>query len=172
MEVILPSRLEMHTLIRQHGLGVEVGVDRGDYSAYLLEQSSLRCLYSVDPWEGDYASAYPVAVDRLAPFGARSKIIRCDGVTTGRWVATAIVDFVYIDSSHTYQETLAEIEAWWPTLSPGGILAGHDYCNGLEVQKAVNEFTARHGLKLYGTDDDQWPGYRVNSWILMKDEVS
>ncbi len=33
---------------------------------------------------------------------------------------------VFIDSSHQYEHTLAELDLWWPALRPGGILLMHD----------------------------------------------
>lgn len=48
------------------------------------------------------------------------------------------LDFVFIDSSHSYPETKHEILKWFPKVKDGGILAGHDY-NTSEVQLSVLE---------------------------------
>lgn len=48
-------------------------------------------------------------------------------------------DFIFIDSSHTYDQTRAEIWLWYKKLKPEGILAGHDYLAHEEVKKAVDE---------------------------------
>lgn len=45
-------------------------------------------------------------------------------------------DFVFIDSSHTFQQTKAEIRQWYHKIKEDGVLAGHDYS---EVKLAVNE---------------------------------
>lgn len=47
-------------------------------------------------------------------------------------------DFVFLDSSHTYEMTKAEIRLWYPKLKEGGILAGHDYHGHEQVRDAVN----------------------------------
>ena len=39
------------------------------------------------------------------------------------------VDLLFVDSSHERAETVAEFAAWRPALSPGGIVAFHDYRN-------------------------------------------
>lgn len=49
-------------------------------------------------------------------------------------------DSVFIDSSHHYAETKAEIEVWGSLLSTGGIISGHDYWPvHVGVMDAVNE---------------------------------
>jgi hypothetical protein len=49
--------------------------------------------------------------------------------------------FVFLDSSHTYEQTKAEIRLWHRKVMHGGVLAGHDYNKeaGLEVYNAVND---------------------------------
>lgn len=50
--------------------------------------------------------------------------------------------FVFLDSSHTYEQTKAEIRQWYRKVMFGYTLAGHDYNNnegGNEVYNAVNE---------------------------------
>lgn len=37
------------------------------------------------------------------------------------------LDFVFIDSSHEYQDTVEEIILWFPKLRSNGLLCGHDY---------------------------------------------
>jgi len=49
--------------------------------------------------------------------------------------------FVFLDSSHTYEQTKSEIRLWHRKVMHQGILAGHDYNDndGTEVKTAVNE---------------------------------
>jgi len=37
------------------------------------------------------------------------------------------VDYVFVDADHSYAGCKGDIEAYWPTLKPGAIMAGHDY---------------------------------------------
>ena len=39
------------------------------------------------------------------------------------------VDAVFIDSSHELEETVATFRTWAPALSPGGVIAFHDYAD-------------------------------------------
>ncbi len=54
------------------------------------------------------------------------------------------VDAVFIDSSHELEETVATFETWEPALSPGGIVAFHDYAD--DAYPGVTAAIARLGL--------------------------
>jgi len=62
-------------------------------------------------------------------------------------------DFVFLDSSHTYEQTKAEIRLWIHKVKDGGILAGHDYdiVNSEGVVNAVNELIRNENLNLETT---------------------
>ena len=48
---------------------------------------------------------------------------------------------IYIDTAHTYPETIFELEAAWALLRPGGFLTGDDYTHFFPpVQQALNEW--------------------------------
>lgn len=49
------------------------------------------------------------------------------------------LDFVFIDSSHKYEETKAEIRLWYHKVKEGGILAGHDIYREEAVMQAVSQ---------------------------------
>jgi hypothetical protein len=51
---------------------------------------------------------------------------------------------VYIDTAHTYPETVMELEAAWALVRPGGFLTGDDYTHYFPpVQQSINEFVSR-----------------------------
>jgi hypothetical protein len=39
------------------------------------------------------------------------------------------VDLLFVDSTHTRDDTIAELEAWRPRLSPSAVVVLHDYDN-------------------------------------------
>jgi len=49
-------------------------------------------------------------------------------------------DFVFIDASHKFEWTKADISLWYQKVKVNGHLAGHDYndLEGAEVKQAVN----------------------------------
>ena len=60
------------------------------------------------------------------------------------------LDFVFIDAAHDYEYVKKDINAWFPKVKKGGVIAGHDYTWCADVQKAVNEFFK--GKTIYETE--------------------
>lgn len=73
------------------------------------------------------------------------------------------LDFVFLDSSHTYTQTRAEIILWYEKIKDGGILAGHDYITHSEVKMAVDELIPKEYLEIIETEN----GYGI--WSIKKD---
>ncbi len=65
------------------------------------------------------------------------------------------IDFIFIDGDHQYGSVIKDLTNFYPKLKPGGLFAGHDYNADLNpgVVRAVNEFIAKHRLKLYVYED-------------------
>lgn len=164
------------------GEGVEVGVLYGNYSAYLLRSWKGRRLYSVDPWkhfaESDYVDMnhhsdevfegiYQRAVEQLAPFGDRSRIVREPSPEAAALFRDEQFDFVFIDAQHQYSGAKKDLEAWWPKVRRGGILAGHDYLDGkmdegdFGVKSAVDEFARNRGLRVLSSHEPKFISFFI-----------
>lgn len=74
-------------------------------------------------------------------------------------------NFVFIDSSHLYENTRAEIMLWYHKVMPTGILAGHDYSDNREVQKAVDEMVPIRDLNIVET------GHGHGVWWVAKNPM-
>ena len=178
---LLQNRNQLPILLKFLGLngtGVEIGVASGDFSLCILENSNISHLVSIDPWSDKHDGfkdqnaadeAYNKTIERLSKFKERSRIIRDTAEVASNQIIDDSLDFVYIDSSHTYEATRKEIELYWPKLKVGGILAGHDYCNGPDIQRAVQELATSQDKEIFTTIDDYGiENFVVNSWIIRK----
>lgn len=152
------SRYEFPELIdeRNYKIAVEVGVNLGQFSYYLLKHSKLDLLISVDAYRGKYKSAMKGAATLLEPFAlqGRSQLVRLTSVKAAEYHGdqNCDFDFVYIDAAHDEASVTQDIEAWMPLIRPGGIIAGHDYCEQHPgVIQAVNKFAKKTGWELYLT---------------------
>lgn len=65
-------------------------------------------------------------------------------------VAIKELSFVFIDHSHTYDDNIAAFEKFWPRISPGGMLAFHDYKdpNWADGTRAIDDLIAKHKLRI------------------------
>lgn len=184
---IVSVRTELPVLLNRRGLtgvGVEIGVKRGQFSEHLLSVWEGRLLIGVDPWladlTGDYVDKANVPQpeqegflaetrERLQRFGDRSEIWRMLSVDAAPRLQPASLDFVYIDARHDYEAVREDLQAWCPLVRPGGVFAGHDYIDGLRaegdfgVRRAVDEFFRGRGLRVTSTfADAPWP-----SWLVL-----
>jgi len=186
----VPSRDEIPEVLNRRGLlgdAVEIGVKTGKYSDFLLTHWHGRRLISVDPWleaepeeyvdranvpQGEHERFYETTLQRLAPHGKRSEIRRLMSVEATRDVPDASLDFVYIDARHDYESVLEDLDAWFPKVRPGGILAGHDYVDGtfssgvFGVKSAVDEFFGARDIPVHSTQGkppvEMFPSWLVN----------
>jgi len=71
---------------------------------------------------------------------------------------------IFVDSSHEYSSTLAELEAWYPELAPGGLMVLHDsseFATSFDVTKqggvrrALREWRESHpGVETFSLNQD------------------
>lgn len=74
--------------------------------------------------------------------------------------------FCFIDASHKYEQTKADIRLWYRKVQHGFFLAGHDYNKeeGLEVYDAVNEIFKAVQFQNHVTSKN------LGVWSVKKDE--
>lgn len=63
---------------------------------------------------------------RLAPYG-NVVLVRDYSPGVAKHFPDGFFDYIYVDARHDYSSVLSDLLAFWPKLSKGGIMAGHDY---------------------------------------------
>lgn len=155
---------ELH---KKTGLVAEIGVQYGVFSAKIAENYSGKVL-CIDLWgdETIYAEAKKLLANK-----EKFKLYRGDSLTIAEFIPDGALDAAYIDGNHYYREVLADIEAWYPKVRTGGILAGHDYCNSdadIEVIQAVDEWCLKTGYKIQVTTEDFFNEKPYPTWWIVK----
>ena len=183
---VLPVREDLPFLLNRRGLlgaGAEIGVKTGWFSEVILDRWKGRHLISIDPWMTDAPDNYVDVANveqpqhdefmketqtRLARFGERSTIWRLTSTDAAPKVPHHSLDFVYIDARHDYASVLEDLDAWYDRVRPGGVIAGHDYVDGLYdegdfgVKSAVDEFFGKRGVRVGATfGDPPWVSWYV-----------
>jgi hypothetical protein len=144
----------------------------GRFSDRLLATWKGSLLISIDPWlsadpnayvdrsnvsQDEFEHLYLETQARLARYGTRSEIRRMTSLEAAASIPDASLDFAYIDARHDYASVLEDLDAWFPKVKPGGILAGHDYADidfgrtDFGVKSAVDEFFAARGIPVHCT---------------------
>jgi hypothetical protein len=172
---------------------VEVGTHRGVFAEQLARVRrglpGWGTLYCIDPWAdppgyeaqaamlgdgatGDRDADYREARRVLRPYLATDEVILIRGMSPEAAGAfdDGSLDLVYLDADHSYDGVRDDLAAWWPTVRPGGLLAGHDFLCPGEVgggwgqytQRAVTEFAAARDLDVFlvvEPDGQPWSFY-------------
>jgi SAM-dependent methyltransferase len=168
---------------------VELGAWKGRSTSFMaveIANSSKRItFYTVDHWRGSPAEKehdededvrhgrlYEVFLQNIAPVKDYVHPIRSDSGEATRHFPDQSVDFVYVDAGHTYADVARDIAAWWPKLTPGGVLAGDDWCwtyspeGEYGVRKAVTEFFGPRGIEVFVQPGD--PHVEWEQWLAIK----
>jgi len=151
---------------------VEVGSWLGKSTVYLATQfkafgKRVR-IDAVDTWDGGQDQQLQARVVALGGAEAvyqqfRKNVldahafditpVRSLSVEAASQYADESLDLVFLDADHTYESVLADLQAWYPKVKPGGLIAGHDFVFDHPVSKAgvvraVLEFFADKPLEI------------------------
>jgi hypothetical protein len=117
-------------------IGAEIGVEQGLYSEILCKANPKLELYCIDSWqvyEGYKDFTIQTTLDkaeadtrkRLAPYNCH--IIKDWSIEAVKKFEDNLLDFVYIDGNHDFQNVTNDIYEWSKKVRKGGIISGHDY---------------------------------------------
>jgi predicted O-methyltransferase YrrM len=138
----------------------EVGVADGRgviMLASFMNQAGKACtIWAVDDFSYGQDNQRKVFEDNVRNCGETTIVtMDMDSLTASTRSQDEQFDMVFIDSSHLYEFTRAEIMLWFHKVKPNGILAGHDYLDADErnagVKKAVDELIPPQYLRTLET---------------------
>lgn len=148
---ILLNRQALIERMPPNSVCVELGVDRGDFSRRILKYADPKKLCLVDAW------ASTSSRERLARVvetrfqaeiaSGKVQVFRNNSIAVADFFDESSLDWIYIDTDHSYETTKKELYAYHKKIKPGGYICGHDYCQGNWVRgykygvvEAVHEF--------------------------------
>lgn len=164
--------------------GAEIGVADGYFSEAMLKAIPNLKLYCVDiwhhyrgnPWSGKSIkrgpTQYKIAKARLSKYNAT--IIREMSMDAVKRFKDSSLDFVFIDSNHSFDYVMQDIIEWSKKVRVGGIVSGDDYYHFRKagVVEAVDTYTKAHGIKFSltnpyseGIRDRGMPEQPVYWWV-------
>lgn len=145
---------------------VELGPWRGKSTVYLANsmkrQGRTGEIVAIDTWLGSpgekifeylrkrLRDPYGEFLSNIKACGVDDLIrpLQCDSIVAAAQFQNSSVDFLFIDTAHTYDQLTKELSVWMPKVKPGRTIAGHDI--GIaEIAKAVSE--RLRGYNISGT---------------------
>lgn len=146
-------------------VGIEIGIDRGEHSKDILKRLNIKKLYLIDPYDDfdNYPgteSAEKKCHKRLEKYQDKIIFIRKLSDDAIEDIKEK-VDFVYIDGSHTHQQTLKDIKNYSKLLKEDGLIGGHDICGHRGVTEAVIQYCYENNVS---------PTFFIDDWTIDKSE--
>jgi hypothetical protein len=132
------------------GVVAEIGVADGDFSAEILRLNKPATLYLIDSWESArYRGGLEYIRTRFAEEIKGGSVIlnRGRSIDILATLPEKSFDWLYLDATHEYTDTLKELHLCRSIVKDGQYIAGHDFCLGnphsaipYGVIRAVYEF--------------------------------
>lgn len=144
-----------------HCIIAEVGVADGASAIYLAEAllniGKPFKMYMIDSLDYGEDSQLSSIVHHIIHAGiSEIEIMPHDSLNASCNFPDNYFDFVFIDASHKYELTKADIRLWYHKIKENGILAGHDMNQneGKEVHRAITEVISSplNALKYFETE--------------------
>jgi len=170
---LLLNREELLKVLPKQGIVAELGVDEGDFSEKILKICNPKKLILVDFWGSKrYNQNKRKKVEEKFSSLINSGKVQIElGLSTdvGERFEDGYFDWIYIDTSHSYQTTIKELEIWRTKVKENGIIAGHDFTVGnwdgmvrYGVIEAVYEFCSKYNWEiLYITMELDFPSFAI-----------
>ena len=154
-------------------MGAEIGVQRGLFSHVIMHAVRPAKLHLIDPWYL-IGKEWPWALGNKSTVKALTNLMRSfeDELVEGTVVLhigfdldvlptfpDEYFDWVYLDTSHTYEDTKRELQLLKLKTKSGGIIAGDNWESNPQhafhgVYVAVDEFVSQEGYEfIHGNDN-------------------
>lgn len=151
---VLPDRAALLDRMPSNARVAEIGVAFGEFTDQIMRRCRPRSLLLVDAWASErYRDGLAAIEDRFADDIASGVIRIMQGLSLEvlAKLDAGALDWAYIDTNHTYDTTLAELQLCDHLVGPDGRIAGHDFCTGnvisaipYGVVEAVTKFCMDH----------------------------
>lgn len=165
---MMTARKHLTQLVPENGTFIELGVAAGNFACEVLTAHPTLSYIGIDRWCDHHDEAERLkATERLSKFNGRAALHKSTFAKALPQFSDECADVVYVDGyAHTGQEGGRTLRDWWAKVKPGGVMAGHDYCERWPLTvKEVDRFAAELGVDVAVINDRPYP-----SWYLRKNK--
>jgi hypothetical protein len=168
----------VRTIIRNVDIGAEIGVHKGQFSRFLTNIVQPSQLHLVDPWylmgkewtwaQGEKSTIFALTniIREFEDELVSKKVVLHIGYDLDILpeLPDSYFDWVYLDTSHRYDQTLLELAILSKKIKPKGVIIGDDWYSDVThmhhgVYRAVKEFLSRNSdyEELFSSSENkQW----------------
>lgn len=162
---IVLNREKLLQHLPKNGIVAELGVDKGDFSEQIMTYNSPNKLYLIDLWKSERYNRNKMNFVKKRFYKeieqGKIVILRGKSIDELKKFDDNYFDWIYIDTTHSYLQTIQELNICRLKVKNNGIIAGHDYSKGninkglpYGVVLAVNEFCLKYNWEfLYLTHE-------------------
>ncbi len=152
------NRQEFLSFLPKNSICAEFGVYGGNFSYYLIKETLPKKLYLIDPYWKKYGEEFwwsgkktwkifCNAVKVIQKYDTKkcSVFVIDNDIDFLKGVKDRYFDWVYLDSTHLYEDSLKELRSIKNKVKKNGLICGHDYRENPKhkhygVHKAINEW--------------------------------
>ena len=93
---------------------------------------------------------YEYVQQRIGSLGLEAELIRASSLEVAKTIADQTVDFIYFNTQHCLISMHEQLQAWFPKLKKGGILAGYQNTAFYpHLEKEVEQFFSEKHLQVH-----------------------
>lgn len=171
MNNIITIREDIINLVKPNSIGCELGVFEGEFSNILIQSNKFDHFYLVDSFIGRAsnfgktyldASVLELKVKERFKHLTNVSVIKNDSLSFLQSLDDNSLDFIYIDTVHSYEQTIKELEQSHRVIRNNGLICGHDYCPMFHgVIRATQEYITRYNLTMQITTEIDYPSFII-----------
>ena len=174
------NRVDILSYMPKNSICAEFGVYTARFSYWIIKNTSPQKIYLVDPYWKLYGQQYPwnkkstwdtfsYAAKNIQKYDEnRCSVFVIDtDIEFLKIIPDNYFDWIYIDSTHEYEDTLNELNAASSKIKPSGFICGHDWRENPKhihhgVCKAIVEWLSQHKDYKFLLRDN------YTQWIMQK----
>lgn len=162
--------------------GVEIGVERGNYSEQLCRRIPGVHLHLVDAWQCYTGYREHVSQEKLDDFFTSTQARLAQYHTTfhrgfsvpmSENIPDGSLDFIYLDAAHNLINVINDLWAWIPKVRVGGIISGHDFCKrkGQQVGSKSVEVHVAEAITAWTESYHIYPWFLLGTKAVVEGEI-
>ena len=136
----------MLDLVHKYNIRVfaEIGVNHGYMAQDIIRHlgGEMSEYWAIDVWRPYWKTHTKEQWERMYEQVCKNmsyfpilRVVRMDSTEVVEIFRDGYFDAVFLDTTHTYEDTKREITAWLPKIKKGGLFAGHDYGSHRKVHR-------------------------------------